>query len=140
MDQIAAFYCAFQAGNGTVRDVNLDLTDRRTLFKSWLATLHGSELTVRPRLTGPLPALGPLVRTALAWHLAYALVSFAGALAVSRHAGTSGVAQSVQQGGTPAIMGLALALWWGGVALSSLAWWAGVRQARQLNSGRSSSR
>ena len=140
LDQIATFGCATPAADDSVTRVNLDLGDRRVLLKSWLATLHGSELTVRPRLTGPLPGWGPLVRTALAWHVAYALVSFAGALAVARHAGMSGVAQSVQQGGTPAVIGLAVVLWWGGVALSSLLWWVGVRHARQLSSGRSTSR
>lgn len=123
-----------------MRRVDLDLTDRRTLLKSWLATLHGSELTVRPRLVGPLPSWGPLLRTAMAWHVAYALVAYAGALAISRHAGPSPIAQAVQQGGTAAVIVLALGVWWGGVALSSVLWWAGVRQARQVSSRRSSVR
>ena len=120
--------------------MNLDLTDRRVLLKSWLATLHGNELSVRPRVVGPLPSWGPLLRTALAWHLAYALVAYAGAVAVSRHPGGSALAQAVQQGGTAAVVTLTLVLWWGGVALSSLLWWAGVRQARALRSDRPSSR
>lgn len=115
--------------------MQLDLTDRRTLLKSWLATLHGSELTVRPRLVGPLPSWGPLLRTALAWHVAYALVAYGGALAISRNAGGNALAQAVEQGGVPAVVGLALALWWGGVVLSSLLWWAHVRQARQRIGG-----
>lgn len=112
--------------------MRLDLHHRPTLVKSWLATLHGSELSVRPVLVGPLPRWSLLIRMALAWHLAYALVAFAGALAVSRGQASNGVAVSVQEGGTPAVVALALVLWWGGVALSSTLWWANVRRARQL--------
>ena len=64
--------------------MRLDLHHRPTLLKSWLATLHAPELNVRPRVDGPLPGWGQLVRTALAWHVAYALVAYAGALLIAR--------------------------------------------------------
>lgn len=118
--------------------MHLNLNDRRTLAKSWLATLHGPELTFRPRLVGPLPAWRPLLRTALAWHVAYALLSYAGALAVSRSAPSNAVAQAVASGGTAAVLVLTLALWLGGVALSSGLWWVEVRRARQPLSNQAS--
>ena len=111
----------------------LDLTCRRTLAKSWLATLHGSELSVRPRLTGPLPGWAALLRTALAWHVAYALVSFGGALAVARSGAHNAVAQAVQGAGTGGVLALTVALWWGGVALSSALWWCHVLQVRRVS-------
>ncbi|MGB8650381.1 MAG: hypothetical protein WCD35_06930 [Mycobacteriales bacterium] len=111
----------------------LDLRDRATLVKSWLATLHDGELTLRPRVTGPLPGWGALLRTALAWHVAYALVSYGSALAVSRSGSSNAVAQAVQSAGTAGVVLLTLALWWGGVALSSVAWWLGVLRVRQLS-------
>lgn len=110
--------------------MHLDLTHRPTLVKSWLATLHGPDLAVRPRLVGPLPAWGALVRTALAWHLAYALVAYGGSLAVSRSGSTNPVATAVRAGGSWGVVALTLALWWGGVALSSVLWWTAVRRAR----------
>ncbi|MCW2544476.1 MAG: hypothetical protein JWM40_2028, partial [Frankiales bacterium] len=74
--------------------MDLDLADRRTLIKSWLATLHGPELTVSPRLTGPLPSWGSLLRTAASWHVAYALVALAGALAIARGSSQTAVAHA----------------------------------------------
>lgn len=110
--------------------MHLDLHHRPTLLKSWLATLHGPEFRVRPLFVGPLPGWGPLVRTALAWHVVYALVSYAGALAVSRSASTNAVASAIRSGGTAAVVLAAVVLWWGGVALSTVLWWAGVRRVR----------
>ena len=110
---------------------NIDLADRRTLVKSWLATLHGAELTVRPRLAGPLPSWGPLVRAAVSWHVAYALCAYAGALVVARGGSDNALASAVQSGGTPAQLGMALVLWWGGVAITTALWWIKVREARQ---------
>jgi hypothetical protein len=111
--------------------MRLDLHDRRTLAKSWLATLHGPELTFRPQEQGPLPGFGPLLRTALAWHVAYALTAYAGAVAVARRAADNAVAQAVSGAGTTGVVVLALALWWGGVALSSALWWGEIRRLRQ---------
>ena len=113
--------------------MELDLADRRTLVKSWLATLHGPELTVRPRLIGPLPSWGVLVRTALGWHAAYALVAYAGALIIARRGSGNALADALQQGGTPAVVLCAVAFWWGGVALASALWWLRVREARRLS-------
>ena len=110
--------------------MELDLADRRTLIKSWLATLHGPELTVQPRLVGPLPSWGALVRTAVAWHVAYALVAYAGALMISRQGSTSAVAQTVQNGGRPALIAVTCLFWWGGVGLTTAIWWLKVRQVR----------
>lgn len=110
--------------------MELDLADRRTLVKSWLATLHGPKLTVRPAVVGPLPSWGPLLRTALAWHLAYALVAFAGALAIARGSSQSAIAQAVQHGGRPAVVVVTIVFWWGGVALTTLLWWINVRRLR----------
>ena len=110
--------------------MRLDLHDRPTLVKSWLATLHGPDVTVRPVLDGPLPGWGPLVRTAVAWHVAYALVAYAGALFVARSSSGNPVAAAVRNGGMPAVLVTTLAVWWGGVALSTGLWWLGVRRAR----------
>lgn len=111
----------------------LDLHHRPTLLKSWLATLHGEGLTVRANLTSPLPRWGPLLRTAVAWHVAYALAALAGALAVARGQSTSSLALAVQSGGTSAVIAVTLVLWWGGVAIGSALWWASVKRARQLS-------
>lgn len=113
--------------------MELDLADRRTLLKSWLATLHGPELTVRPRLVGPLPSWGVLVRTAIGWHTAYALLAYAGALTIARRGASNAVAAALQRGGTPAVALCAVSLWWSGVALTSALWWIKVREARQLS-------
>ena len=110
--------------------MHLDLHHRPTLLKSWLATLHGPELRVRPLFEGPLPAWGPLVRTALAWHVAYALVAYAGALAVSRSDSTNAVASAIRSGGTAGVVLAAVVLWWSGVALSTALWWTGIKRAR----------
>jgi len=110
--------------------MDLDLTHRGTLVKSWLATLHGSKLTIAPRLDEPLPGWGPLVTTAVAWHVAYALFAYSGALVIGRQAAEGAVGQAVQQGGTPALVIVTLGFWWGGVALTTLLWWAKVRQLR----------
>ena len=110
--------------------MHLDLHHRPTLLKSWLATLHGPELRVRPLLRGPLPSWGPLLRTAAAWHVAYALVSYAGALAVARSSSPNAVAAALHRGGTPAVVAAAVAVWWAGVGLSTALWWSGVRRAR----------
>lgn len=106
------------------------MSPRSTLLKSWLATLHGPELTLQPKLEA-LPAWGPLVRNAIAWHVAYALMAYAGALAIARGGSDGAVARTVQQGGLPALAVLTLVLWWGGVALTTALWWVKVRQARR---------
>ena len=111
--------------------MRLDLHDRRTLAKSWLATLHGPELTFRPRLVGPQPGWAPLLRSALAWHVAYALTAYAGAVTVARRAADNAVAQAVAGAGGTGVLLLTLGLWWGGVALSTALWWGEVRRARQ---------
>jgi hypothetical protein len=110
--------------------MDLDLADRRTLVKSWLATLHGPELTVRPRVVGPLPAWRELLPTAIAWHVAYALVAYCGALIISRGGSDGAVAQAVQSGGRPALLIVTCLFWWGGVAMTTLLWWVKVRQIR----------
>ncbi|MCU1595241.1 MAG: hypothetical protein JWO12_2633 [Frankiales bacterium] len=110
--------------------MRLDLHHRPTLLKSWLATLHAPELTVSPRLVGPLPGWGQLVRSALAWHLVYALVAYAGALFVSRSDATSGIALILHDGGLPAVLLATVIIWWLGVGLSTALWWAGVQRAR----------
>lgn len=110
--------------------MSLHPSPRATLLKSWLATLHGPDLTLAPKLEA-LPGWGPLVRTALAWHLAYAMMAYAGALAIGRGDSDGAVAQAVQNGGRPALAALTLALWWGGVALTTALWWVKVRQARR---------
>ena len=109
--------------------MRLDLHHRPTLLKSWLASLHGPELRLRP-LEGPLPGWGPLVRTALAWHVVYALVSYAGALVVARSDSTNAVATVLRNGGTLAVVLAAVVLWWGAVGLSTALWWSGVKRAR----------
>lgn len=109
--------------------MTLDLTDRRTLLLSWLATLHGPDLAITPSDEGPLPPVGVLVRTALAWHLAYALVSFSGALAVVHGDGV--LSAAVSRSGAAGLVAAALVLWWGGVALSTVLWWGGVRRLRR---------
>lgn len=108
--------------------MHLDLHHRPTLLKSWLASLHGPDL--RMRLSGPLPGWLPLLRTAAAWHVAYALVAYAGALAVARGSADNPVARVVQSGGTAAVVAAAVLLWWGGVGLSSAVWWQAVKRAR----------
>jgi hypothetical protein len=110
--------------------MRLDLHHRPTLVKSWLATLHGPQVTVRPILEGPLPGWAPLVRTAVAWHVAYALVAYAGALFVARSGSSNPIATAIQHGGIAAVLVTALAVWWGGVALSTGLWWTGIRRAR----------
>ena len=110
--------------------MHLDLHHRPTLVKSWLATLHGPELRLRPVVDGPLPSWGSLVRTAVAWHVAYALVAYAGALAIARSSAGNSVADLVRAGGTVGVVVAALAVWWSGVGLSTALWWAGVRRAR----------
>ena len=111
--------------------MRLDLHDRPTLMKSWLATLHGTEITVRPSLVGPLPGWGPLLRTAAAWHLAYALTAYVGALLVARSGASNQVAEAIRDGGLTAVLLTAVAVWWSGVGLSTALWWAGIRRARQ---------
>jgi hypothetical protein len=111
--------------------VHLDFHHRPTLLKSWLATLHGPNLTVRPRTVGPLPAWRELLPTAVAWHVAYALLAYAGALVVARSDSSSALAGIVRGGGLAGTLLLALAVWWGGVALSTGLWWAGVVRVRQ---------
>jgi hypothetical protein len=106
-----------------------DLASRTTLLKSWLATLHGSELSLEPKLEA-LPAWRPLVVNAVSWHIAYVLMAYAGALAIARGGSQGAIAQAVQNGGRPALVILTLALWWGGVALTTALWWVKVRQAR----------
>lgn len=110
--------------------MRLDLHHRPTLVKSWLATLHGPEVTVRPVVEGPLPGWAPLLRTAVAWHIAYALVAYAGALVVARSGSTNPLAVAVEHGGLVAVLLTAFAVWWSGVALSTGLWWAGIRRAR----------
>jgi hypothetical protein len=111
--------------------VHLDFHHRPTLVKSWLATLHGPGLNVWPSVVGPLPAWGLLVRTAVAWHVAYALLAYAGALVIARSGSTSPLAVAVHDGGTPATLLAALGVWWGGVGLSTVLWWTGVRRNRR---------
>ena len=113
--------------------MRLDLHHRPTLLKSWLATLHGPELRFRPVVVGPLPGWAPLLRTAVAWHLAYALVGYAGALVVARGGSTSPVAVAVREGGSVGVVLAGLALWWSGVALGSALWWVGVREVRAVS-------
>ena len=108
--------------------MRLDLSHRPTLLKSWLASLHGPDL--RLRLDGPLPGWAPLLRTAVAWHVAYALVAYAGALALSRSAAGNPVARAVHDGGTQAVVTATALIWWGGVALSSAVWWSAVKRAQ----------
>lgn len=105
------------------------MASRSTLVKSWLATLHGSELSVQPKLDA-LPGWRPLVVNAVSWHVAYALMAYAGALAVARGGSQGAIAQAVQNGGRPALAILTVALWWGGVALTTVLWWVRLRQAR----------
>lgn len=107
-----------------------DLADRRLLLKSWLATLHGPELTFLPTAEAVTLPLAALVRTAAAWHLAYALLSYGGALMIAKSGAGNAVTQAVAAGGTAAVAAVTLTLWWGGVALSSVLWWSGVRRAR----------
>lgn len=107
-----------------------DLATRGTLLKSWLATLHGPEITLQPKVEA-LPGWGPLVRTAVAWHVAYALMAYAGAVAIARGGSRGAIAQAAAQGGTTALIILTLVLWWGGVALTTGLWWIKVRQARR---------
>ena len=121
---------------GTVEAMHLDLHHRPTLLKSWLATLHGPQVSLRPVTAGPLPGWGPLVRTALAWHVAYALAGYAGALVIARSSSTSSVALTLREHGTAAVVIAALAIWWSAVAVSTLLWWAGVRRARGVSACR----
>ena len=114
--------------------MDLDFADRRTLVKSWLATLHGAELTVRPLLVGPLPPWRTLVRTAVAWHVAYLLVAYTGALMAARGSSTSMVAEALRESGMPARALFAATLWAAGVGLASGLWWLRVRQARAAGS------
>lgn len=109
--------------------MRLDFHHRPTLLKSWLATLHGPSLTVRPALVGPLPSWGSLLRLAFAWHLAYVLVAYAGALVIARSGSSSPLAGAIHDGGTPATLLTALGVWWGGVALSTALWWTGIRRS-----------
>ena len=106
-----------------------DLSTRAALVKSWLATLHGPELTIQPKVEA-LPGWGPLLRAAVSWHVAYALMAYAGALVIARGGSDGQLAQAVQNGGRPALVLLTLTLWWGGVALTTGLWWIKVRQAR----------
>lgn len=108
-----------------------DLHDRATLLKSWLATLHGPGLSLRPRAVSPLPAWRPLLRTAVAWHVAYALVAYAGALVIARSGSTNPVAAAIRDGGSKATLLAALGIWWGGVGVSTVLWWAAVRGSRR---------
>ena len=109
--------------------MQLDLYHRPTLVKSWLATLHAAELRVQPSPVGPLPGWGPLLRTAAAWHVAYALFAYAGALVAAR-SGQSAVAGLVRGAGTPGVLLTALVVWWAGVALSTAIWWMGIKRVR----------
>ena len=108
--------------------MHLDLHHRPTLLKSWLASLHGPDLRIR--LTGPLPGWAHLLRTAAGWHVVYALVAYAGALAMARSSADNAVVRVVHNGGTAAVVAAAVLLWWGGVGLSSAVWWQAVRRAR----------
>jgi hypothetical protein len=107
------------------------LPDRAQLVKSWLATLHGPGLRLRPPAVGSLPAWRTLLRTAAAWHVAYALVAYAGALVIARSGSTNLVAVAIRGGGTMATLLAALGIWWGGVGLSTVLWWARVRGRRR---------
>ena len=109
--------------------MHVDSASRSTLLKSWLATLHGSELSLQPKLEA-LPAWRPLVVNAVSWHVAYALMAYAGALAIARGGSDGAIAQAVQGGGRLALVILTLTLWWGGVALTTGLWWLKVRQVR----------
>lgn len=111
--------------------MHLDFHHRPTLLKSWLATLHGPAVSVRPASKGPLPGWRPLLRTAVAWHVAYALLAYLGALVVARSGGQSAVAAALRDGGTPAVVVAAVAVWWAGVGLSTALWWAGVQHHRR---------
>lgn len=110
--------------------MRLDFHHRPTLLKSWLATLHGPEVRATPRATGPLPAWGPLLLTAAAWHLAYALASYAGAVLITRPAATGAVATALRDAGVAGTVVATLAIWWGAVGLCTALWWAGVTRLR----------
>lgn len=110
--------------------MHLDLHDRATLLRSWLATLHGPELRFAPRLTGPLPGWALLLRTAVMWHVAYALVAYAGALTIAQSGSDSLFATTLHDGGRTAVVAAAVVIWWAGVGLSSALWWSAVRRAR----------
>lgn len=111
--------------------MHLDFHHRPTLVKSWLATLHGPQLTVRPQEVGPLPPWRSLIANAVGWHIAYALLAYAGALVVARSDSPSAVAVAVRDGGLTMTLLLALAVWWGGVALSTGLWWLCVMRLRK---------
>lgn len=110
--------------------MRLDFHHRPTLVKSWLATLHGPSLTVRPSPVGPLPGWRPLLRLAVSWHVAYALVAYAGALFISRSGSANPVAVAIRAGGTLGTVLATVGVWWGGVGLSTALWWTGVRRIR----------
>jgi len=111
--------------------MRLDLSHRPTLVKSWLATLHGQELRVQPVTVGPLPSWGTLLRTALAWHLAYALTSYAAALVLTRPTANGVLASALRGAGTAGTVAATLAIWWGAVGISTALWWSGVVRSRR---------
>jgi hypothetical protein len=109
----------------------IDLTDRGVLLRSWLHTLHGPSIDPRPRTTGHLPALRQLLPTAVAWHVAYVVMSLCGALVVQRSGSQSLVAEELAAAGRPGLVIATLVLWWGGTATASVLWFAAVVSARQ---------
>lgn len=108
----------------------LDLADPGVLLRSWMQTLHGPGLDPRPRTTGPLPSARQLLPTVLSWHVAYAVIALAGALAVQRSGSGSVVADELAAAGRPGLVVATLLLWWGGVAAATVLWWAGVASTR----------
>lgn len=109
----------------------LDFHHRPTLLKSWLATLHGPEVRVTPRAVGPLPPWRPLLLTAIAWHVAYALTSYAGAMVLVRPAATGSVASALRNAGLAGTLLATVAIWWGAIAVCTIVWWVGVVRLRE---------
>jgi hypothetical protein len=52
-------------------------------------------------------------------------------VAVSRGSGSGRIARAVADNGTTGIVIMTVAVWAGGVVLSSALWWAGIRRARR---------
>ncbi len=113
------------------RPIAVDLHDRAVLLRSWLHTLHGPHIDPRPRTDAPLPPLRALLGNAVAWHVAYVLMALIGCLVIARSGSGSTVADALGEGGRAALAVGTLLIWWGGAAMGTALWWAGVQVARK---------
>lgn len=98
----------------------------RLLLRSWLASLHGHRLELRPA-TGDLPGLPRLGAQALLWSGLQLVVALVGTAAVARSG--SPVGHALADAGRVGVLGVALGVWLLATAVGTALWWRTVRRA-----------